>query len=180
MPYLIGIGVTLGLFALFVSSRPSSFRLERSLVIDADPADIYRLIDDFHAWVGWSPWENVDPTMSKTYEGAPSGVGAVYRWTGDKVGAGVMTVTDATEHERVEIQLDFIKPIEAHNKTVFTLEPAGVSTRVSWAMTGTNGFVAKAFGIFMPMEKMVGPDFERGLAALKKLAEEKKRGASMG
>lgn len=178
MHILVGLAITLGAFALYVSTRPAAFRIERSRALDASAAELYALIQDFHAWARWSPWDKMDPGMERIYEGADSGVGAVYRWRGNnKVGEGAMRITGAEQDARVELDLEFIKPFPAKNRTVFTLEAAGEGTRVTWAMEGENGFVAKAFGVFMNMDAMVGKDFEKGLAAMGAAAAEGREAA---
>jgi Polyketide cyclase / dehydrase and lipid transport len=170
MPYLLGLGLTLGLFALYVASRPSAFRIARSLTIDAPASTLFALINDFHAWTAWSPWDKVDPNLERIYEGADAGVGAVYKWRGPKTGEGSMTLVESVENAKVEIDLRFIKPFPANNHTVFTLEAEGSATKVTWAMTGNNSFVSKAFNVIMNVDKMVGGDFEKGLAAMRAAA----------
>ncbi len=170
MPYLIGLALTLGLFALYVASRPSAFRIERSLVIAAPASALYALINDLHAWSTWSPWEKMDPAMQKSFSGPDAGVGAKYHWVGPKSGEGEMTIIESVKPSKIEIDLRFIKPIAANNRTTFTVEPEGEGTRVTWVMEGNNGFVAKAFGVFMNMDAMVGKDFANGLAALRDAA----------
>ena len=168
MIYLVAFAASLGMFALYVASRPSAFRIERSLTIDASAEAIFGLINDFHEWGRWSPWDKLDPTMSKTFEGAASGVGAVYRWRGNnKAGEGSMTLVESAPSSRVVISLAFLKPFAATNKTIFTLEPDGAATRVTWAMEGDNAFPAKLFGVFMNMDELVGKDFTAGLANLR-------------
>jgi hypothetical protein len=166
MPILAGFALALGLFALYVATRPAAFRITRSLVVGAPAAAIFPLINDFREWVKWSPWEKLDPNMKKTYDGAESGVGASYHWVGDKSGEGKMTLTESVPDRRVVIDLRFIKPFPANNNTVFTLEPEGEGTRVTWTMDGQNSFIAKAFNVVMNMDKLVGKDFESGLAAM--------------
>jgi uncharacterized protein YndB with AHSA1/START domain len=152
-------------------ARPNTFRIERSTTIAAPPEKIVALIDDFHAWDQWSPWEKIDPTMTRTFEGPERGVGAIYGWAGNgKAGAGRMEILEDTP-ARVLIKLGFIKPFEAHNTAIFTLESQGDATRVVWAMEGAQPFIAKLMGLVFNMEKMVGPDFEKGLASLKASAE---------
>jgi uncharacterized protein YndB with AHSA1/START domain len=170
----IGIGVAAALLVLVVviATRPSTFRIERSTKIAASPDAIFALINDFRAWQGWSPWEKLDPAMKKTHSGAPSGTGAVYSWAGnDEVGEGRMTITNSSPPKRVEIKLEFLKPWEATNTTLFTVEPGEGGSNVTWAMEGKNNFASKAFGLFMDMDAMVGKDFEKGLGAMKALAE---------
>src|SRR4051812_45553742 len=128
---LAPLGAVFGLFAVFVATRPSAFRIERSLTIDATPGALFRLVNDFHEWVAWSPWEKTDPAMTRTYEGAPAGKGAIYRWSGNsKAGQGVMTIRETTADARIEIELQFIKPFAATNTAIFTFEPTGSGTRV--------------------------------------------------
>ena len=172
MYILYGLGSVVALFALYVSTRPGAFRIVRSATIDAPPSKVFALINDFHEWAHWSPWEKMDGSMKKTYEGPAAGRGAVYRWSGDnKVGEGVMTMLESSPDSRLEIELAFLRPFQATNKAIFTLEPDGTSTRVTWAMEGNNAFVAKAFGVFMDMDQLVGRDFEKGLASMKDIAE---------
>ena len=166
--------VVIGLIAIVLiaaAARPNSFRIERGATIAAPPEKIVALIDDFHAWGQWSPWETIDPTMTRTFEGPERGVGAIYGWTGaGKAGTGRMEILE-NSLTKVVIKLDFIKPFEAHNTAIFTLEPQGDTTRVVWAMEGAQPFIAKLMGLVFNMEKMVGPDFEKGLVSLKAAAE---------
>ena len=147
------------------------FEVVRSTTIAADPARIHALIDDFHEWPAWSPWEEVDPDMERTYSGAEKGAGAEYAWAGDrKAGVGSMRIVSSTP-ERIELVLAFERPMKATNTVVFELVPAGGSTQVTWRMSGTTtglfGVVSRIFS----MDKMVGKDFEKGLAKLKAAAE---------
>ena len=153
------------------SRRPDDFRVERSISIASPPEGIAAHIDDFRRWTGWSPWEGLDPAMKRTYEGAEKGVGAVYAWEGNgKVGAGRMEVLASTP-SAVRIQLDFLRPFEAHNQAEFGLEPGSSGTKVTWAMTGKSAFPAKVMGLFLDMDEMIGKDFAMGLANLKDLVE---------
>lgn len=164
--------VVIAAILAYAATRPSSFRVQRSASIQAAPEKIFPLIVDFHKWASWSPWEKKDPAMKRTYSGAPSGKGAVYAWEGNKnVGSGRMEITDAPAPSKVTIKLDFIKPFEGHNIAEFTLQPAGGATSVNWSMSGNMAFVMKVFGIFVSMDKMIGNDFETGLANLKAVAE---------
>ncbi len=157
---------------VLASTKPATFRIERSISIHAPPDRIFGLIDDFREWPRWSPWEKVDPSMTRTLSGAASGVGAVYAWLGNnKVGQGRMEITASVPPSRVTIQLDFLKPFEAHNIADFTLTPAGATTNVTWAMHGPNRFVSKIMSVFVSFDRMVGKDFEAGLAAMKAAAE---------
>ncbi len=151
----------------FAASRPGDFRISRSTRISAAPDRILSMIDDFHAWAAWSPWEKIDPSMTRTFGGAASGVGATYEWSGNKkAGAGRMEVLRIDPASRVEIKLDFSKPFVAHNLTEFTLAPDGDATRVTWSMQGQSPFIAKLFGVFVNMDTLVGRDFEAGLATM--------------
>ncbi|MGO4385415.1 SRPBCC family protein [Specibacter sp. RAF43] len=146
----------------------SSFSVSRSAVIAAPAEEIYPLVVSFREWTKWSPWENIDPNMHRSYDGPVSGVGATYKWKGNgRAGAGTMEIVDAVEPSRIGIRLDFTKPMKAVNPTTFTFVPEGAGTRVTWTMTGENKtIISRAFALFMNMDKMVGNDFEKGLASL--------------
>jgi hypothetical protein len=155
----------------FAASRPGDFRITRSMRMAAPPDRILPLIDDFHEWRAWSPWEKLDPAMTRTYGGAPRGVGATYEWDGNKkAGAGRMAVV-REDARSIEMSLDFTRPFRANNTSAFALDPDGDATRVVWTMSGVNPLVAKVFGLFVNMDQLVGKDFEAGLASLKTLAE---------
>ena len=157
---------------IYASTRPDTFRVQRTTTIKAPPEKIFALINDLHAWASWSPYEKKDPGMKRTFSGAPSGKGAVYDWDGDKnVGKGRMEITDTTSPSKIVIKLDFFKPFEGHNTAEFTMEPKGDSTVVTWAMYGPAAFMMKVMGIFMNMDNMIGNDFAAGLANLKAVAE---------
>lgn len=157
---------------ILAAMRPDTFTLQRSLAINAPPERIFRLINEFRNWTQWSPWEKLDPNLKRDYSGAPAGVGAIYAWEGDKkVGQGRMEIVEATVPSKVALKLDFIRPFEAHNDVTFALEPAGAATNVTWTMTGPTPFVAKIFHVFVDMDRMVGGDFEAGLASMKAAAE---------
>ncbi|HEU4556231.1 MAG TPA: SRPBCC family protein [Longimicrobium sp.] len=156
----------------FAATRPDTFTVQRSATIAAPAEAIFPQLDDLHRWSAWSPWEKLDPEMKRTFSGAASGPGAVYAWEGNKkVGQGRMEILESDPPRHLRIQLDFLKPFEAHNITGFTLEPAGGGTRVNWMMEGRNNFVGKLMCVFINMARMVGADFERGLANLKAIAE---------
>jgi uncharacterized protein YndB with AHSA1/START domain len=170
----IALAVALVIVALVVYAalQPDEFRVERSVVINAPPEKIYPLIVDFHRWSAWSPWEKLDPALKRTFSGPDAGLGAVYAWDGnDKVGAGRMEITGAIPSSQVVIKLDFARPIEGHDSAEFTLQPGGATTKVTWKMRGPSPFLAKLMGVFVSMDRMIGGDFERGLAALKAAAE---------
>lgn len=133
---------------------------------------MYEQIVNFHNWTNWSPWEDVDPDLQRTYSGAPAGVGAAYAWSGNrKAGQGRMEIVHATEPSRVRIDLRFQKPFKARNDTEFTVEQSGSGSHVIWSMTGRKTLMTKVMGLFTSMDKMVGPDFEKGLARLKTTTE---------
>jgi hypothetical protein len=160
------------LFVGFVATRPAKYHIVRNGSIAASPQTVYDQINDFHQWAAWSPWEQIDPQMKKTFGGPESGVGATYAWSGnDKVGEGRMTITESRPAEKVSIRLEFIKPFKATDQATFVLRPEGSGTKVFWAMDGTNNFMGKAMSLFMNMDKMVGGDFEKGLASLKTISE---------
>ena len=148
------------------------YTVTRSTAINAPAADIYARIVDVAKWKSWSPWEGLDPNMTRTYSNAAEGPGASYGWSGNrKVGEGSMTITGVSADERVDIDLAFLKPFKAENKTWFEIAPSGDSTNVTWTMTGEKTLTTKIMGIFSSMDKMVGKDFEKGLAQLKVEAE---------
>ena len=149
-----------------------TFTVQRSTTINAPAERVYGHLIDFNKWADWSPWESMDPSMSKSFSGAESGVGSRYEWSGNrKVGQGSMEITDAKEHSDIHIALEFLKPFKASNTTRFSLEPAGDGTGVTWSMTGQKTLMTRIIGIFRSMDAMVGPDFERGLADLKRVSE---------
>ena len=168
---LFALAATLALFAVVIALQPSTFHIERSTTIAAPPATVAALVNDFHAWQRWSPWERLDPTMKRTYEGPATGVNASYAWSGnDDVGEGRMTIERSSPSKTV-IRLEFIKPFAATNTATFIFVPVAGGTKVTWAMGGYKNFGSKAFGLVMDMDKVVGSDFERGLAQLKIAAE---------
>lgn len=157
---------------LFAATRPDTFRVERTAVINAPPEKIFPLIEDFQAWAGWSPWERKDPAMKRSFSGPVTGKGAVYTWDGNKeVGQGSMEIVEDMPPSKLVLKLDFVKPFEGHNVVTFTLAPQGEATNVAWAMEGASPFIAKVIGVFCDMDSMIGKEFETGLANLKALAE---------
>ena len=168
---VIVLAVAVAAVLVLAAKKPATFRVARSIRIAAPPQRIFDLIEDFRAWSAWSPWERMDPDLKRTYAGAPRGRGAVYAWEGNrKVGQGRMEIVEASPPSRIAIRLDFLKPFEAHNTAEFTLAPEGDGTHVTWAMTGPNVFMGKVMGVFVDMDRMIGRDFERGLANLKAAA----------
>jgi carbon monoxide dehydrogenase subunit G len=157
---------------IYAATLPDHFSVQRTVSIKAPPEKILPLITDFHRWDSWSPWEKMDPEMKRTFSGAANGKGAAYAWQGNsKVGEGRMEIVDVSPPSKITIKLDFLKPFEAHNTAEFALEPKGDSTNVTWTMYGPSPYLAKVMGIFASMDKMVGNDFEIGLANLKTAAE---------
>jgi uncharacterized protein YndB with AHSA1/START domain len=162
-----------GGFLIYAATRPDTFRVERTATIKAPPERIFPLINDFQRWGAWSPFEKKDPAMKRTLSGAPSGSGAVYEWDGNKeIGQGRMEIVESVPPSRVTLKLDFTRPFKAHNIVDFTLEPRGDSTQVTWAIHGPSPFISKVMGIVFNMDKMIGKDFEAGLAALKSVSEQ--------
>jgi hypothetical protein len=156
----------------YAATKPATFQVQRSMRIDAPPEAIFPLIQDFHSWSAWSPWEGLDPGMTRTHSGAARGKGAVYGWSGNrKVGEGRMEITDVAAPSRVDIKLDFLKPFEAHNLTDFKIERRGDATEVTWTMRGPNTYMGKVMSVFVSMDRMIGKDFEAGLEKLKAAAE---------
>lgn len=158
---------------IYAAAKPDTFRVQRTASINAPPDKVFGLINDFHTWASWSPWEKKDLAMKKTHSGAAQGKGAVLEWDGNKdVGTGRMEILESVPTSKIVIKLDFLKPFEAHNQAEFTLTPNASSTQVTWAMHGPQPFMMKVMDIVMNMDKMVGSDFEAGLANLKVMAEQ--------
>lgn len=169
---LIILVVLIAAILIYAATRPDTFSVERSTQINAPAAKIFPLINDFDSWARWSPWEKKDPAMKRSRSGPPTGQGAVYAWEGNKeVGQGRMEIIDTAPPSRIRIKLDFFKPFEAHNSAEFTLVPKGEATEVRWVMQGPSPFMFKLMGLFLNMDKMVGKDFEAGLASMKAAAE---------
>jgi hypothetical protein len=159
-------------FVVVVAMQPADFRITRSTKVAAPADAVFPHVNDLSQWRAWSPWENLDPDLKRTYEGPASGVGASYGWVGNsQVGEGRMTITESKANELVRIRLEFIKPFMATNITDFTFEPSGPQTTVTWTMTGQHSFMGKAMCLVMNMDKLIGKNFEDGLAKLKAVAE---------
>lgn len=157
---------------IYASTKPDYVRFERSILIDVAPEEIYPLIEDFEAWRAWSPYENRDPEMKRTYSGAEKGVGAAYAWEGNSdIGSGHMEIVETDYPSKIVIALYFTAPMKAENSAIFTIVPEGAASRVTWAMEGEANLIAKTASVFIDMDKMVGSDFETGLAKLKTEAE---------
>ena len=157
---------------VLAATKPNTLRVQRSVGVNAPPERIFPLISDFHQWLTWSPYEQKDPAMKRTYSGAERGKGAVYAWDGDKnVGSGRMEILDVSAPSKIVIKLDFFKPFEGHNTAEFTMLPQGDGTHVTWVMHGPANFMSRLIQVFMNLDNMIGKDFETGLANLKKLTE---------
>lgn len=165
------IGLAIVVVLVLALRQPDTFHFERSLAINAPADKIYPFINDFRRWT-WSPYEQLDPNMKKTYSGSPNGKGAIYEWDGnDHAGKGRMEITEATMPSKVTLNLHFDKPFEADNVVDFTLTPKDDGTVVTWGMRGKNTFISKVMCVFISMDAMLAKDFDKGLANLKALAE---------
>ncbi len=166
------IGIPVVLVLAIAATKPDEFRIQRSAVIKATPQQVYEQIEDYHNWTKWSPYENKDPNMKRTYSGVPTGKGAIYEWRGnDEIGQGRMEIFEVQPPSKISINLDFVKPMPGHNVVVFTMEPQTEGTKVTWSMTGESPFMCKVMQVFMNMDEMCGKDFEVGLANMKKVLE---------
>lgn len=172
MKILAIVVVIVIVLVVIVALQPGDFRVARSTLVSAPPPAVFAQVNDFHKWNAWNPWGKIDPSMKQSYEGASAGPGAVYIWNGNKeVGEGRMTITDTRPSDLVRVRLEFFKPFAATNTAEFTFVPEGNQTRVTWSMFGEKNFMAKAVHLFMNMDKMIGGQFEKGLADLKTAAE---------
>ena len=169
---LIILAVIVIVFVVVVAMQPSEFRVARSANISGSGPAVFAQVNDFHKWKAWNPWGKIDPAMKQIYEGAASGIGAIYTWVGNnKVGEGRMTLTESRPSDLIRIKMEFYKPFAATNTAEFTFKPAGNQIAVTWSMTGNNNFMAKAIHLFMNMDKMIGGQFEKGLASMKSVVE---------
>jgi uncharacterized protein YndB with AHSA1/START domain len=169
---LVGLVAAVFLLAIVVALQPAEYRVVRSATIAAPPAQVFTQVSDFHNWEAWSPWAKLDPACKNSFEGPASGTGAVFTWSGnDKVGEGRMEITECRPNEVIRIKLDFIRPFQSTSTAEFDFKPEGDQTAVTWSMFGEKGYIDKAFCLFMSMDKMIGGDFERGLAQMKAVAE---------
>ncbi len=169
---LVVVAAIMGVFAVIVALQPSDFRVTRTATISAPPAAVFDQVNDLHKWEAWSPWAKRDPNAKNTFEGPSAGTGAVFGWAGNsEVGEGRMTIIESRPDELIRLKLEFIKPFEDTSTTEFKFEPKDGPTLVTWSMYGENNFISKAFCLFMDMDKMIGGDFEQGLAQIKEIAE---------
>jgi hypothetical protein len=165
------LAVAIAFVLILAETKPNVFRVQRATTVQAPPEKIFPLINDFHRWADWSPYEQKDPAMKRSHGGAESGKGAIYTWDGNNnVGSGRMEILENSTPSKIVIKLDFIKPFEGHNTAEFTMLPHGDETNVTWAMHGPASFMSRLMQVFINMDHMIGKDFEIGLANLKKIA----------
>jgi hypothetical protein len=169
---LIVAAILLIVLLVIVLLQPSEFRVTRSANVAAPSAAVFAQVNDFHNWEAWSPWAKLDPACKNSFDGPSAGTGAGFGWSGNnKVGQGHMTITESRPPELIRIKLEFLRPFKCTNAAEFTFKPEGNQTAVTWSMSGNKNFFAKAFGLIMNMDKMVGGDFEKGLAQMKSVVE---------
>lgn len=166
------LAVAIVIVLILAALRPNTFRIERSIDINAPADKIFPLINDYKNWGSWSPYEHVDPNMQRAFSGAPAGKGSVYEWSGNKnIGHGRMEILETTPSSKIVIKLDFFSPFEAHNIAEFTMRPLGSTTTVTWAMHGPAPYMAKVMHMIFKMDRMVGGQFQQGLTSMKSVAE---------
>lgn len=166
------LAVAIAIVLVLAATKPDTLRVQREATIKAPAEKIFPLIDDFHQWVAWSPYEKKDPAMKRSYEGAESGKGAVYAWDGNNnVGSGRMEILESSAPSKIVIKLDFFKPFEGHNTAEFTMLPQGDATHLTWLMRGPAPLMSRVMQVFINLDHMIGRDFEAGLANLKQLTE---------
>ena len=166
------LAIVIAIVLILAATKPNTFSVQRATTVKAPPERIFPLINDFHQWGSWSPYENKDPAMKRSYSGAADGKGAVYGWEGNKnVGSGRMEILDTSKPSKIVIKLDFFTPFESHNTAEFTMLPQGDATNVTWRMHGPAPFMNKVMQVFMNLDKMIGKDFEAGLVNLKNATE---------
>ena len=172
LPIILALAVIAILFIVLITGQPDEFKVSRSATISAPPEKVFPHVNDLHKWETWSPWARLDPAAKSIFSGPDAGTGAAMRWEGNnKVGVGTMTITDSKPSETIRFRLNFEKPMKATNSAEFTFKPDGGQTSVTWSMAGKNSLGGKIFGLLMNCEKMVGGQFERGLANLKSVVE---------
>jgi hypothetical protein len=160
-----------GIF-IVAATKPDTFRIERSATIDTTPTKLFAFINELSRWQEWSPWEKLDPNVKRSPSGPLKGLGAIYAWEGNnKVGSGRMEIIESKSPSKVVMKLDFFKPFEAHNTAEFTLLKKGTVTEITWAMYGPQPYKNKVVGMLIDTERMVGKQFEEGLANLKNIVE---------
>lgn len=171
---LLGVAAVIIIFSVLVMMQPNSYRIERSIGIEAPVESVYAQIADLKQWPAWSPWAQRDPKMKMKYSEVTTGVGAWSAWDSESEGRGRQTISEAVDNRSLKIDLEFIAPFEAQASTDLTITPGPDGDVVlTWGMDGRNdGFVAKAFSLLMDFDKMIGADYESGLQAIKALSEQ--------
>jgi uncharacterized protein YndB with AHSA1/START domain len=168
----IAVAVIVVGLVVVVALQPKDYRVSRSATIAAPAPVVFAQVNDFHKWAAWSPWATVDAAMKQSFEGAPAGPGAAYTWSGNReVGEGRMTIVESRPPELVRVKLDFDKPLKGTSMAEFAFRSEGDRTVVTWSMTGEKSFVAKAIHLVFGVERLIGQQFEKGLAAMKTAAE---------
>jgi uncharacterized protein YndB with AHSA1/START domain len=170
---LLVVASALAVLLIYAASKPKEFSIQRSTLIGAKPEKVFPLINNLKAFNSWNPFAKQDPDLAMQYEGAPQGKGAAYTWSGPKSGQGRMEITAIVPEKLVMMSLDFSKPMQAHNKVVFSLTPQAAGTLVTWTMSGHLAYLQRLLTVFVSMDKMVGSEFDKGLASLKELAEKR-------
>jgi uncharacterized protein YndB with AHSA1/START domain len=166
------LAIAIAIVLILAATKPDRFSVRRAITVRAPAERIFPLINDFHQWGNWSPYENKDPAMQRSYDGPASGKGAVYGWEGNKnVGSGRMEILEASAPSKIVIKLDFFAPFEGHNTAEFTMLPQGDATSVTWLMHGPAPFMNRMMQVFMNLDHMIGKDFEVGLANIKTISE---------
>lgn len=169
---LVVVAAAVIVFVVVVATRPAEFRVTRSAVVSAPLSAVFAQVNELCNWDAWSPWAKLDPTAKATFEGPPSGVGAAFSWAGNnKIGEGRMTITESRLNELIRFKLEFVKPFKATNIAEFTFSPESGRTTVTWSMSGTNNFMSKAVGLFINCDRMVGGQFDQGLANMRAVVE---------
>lgn len=169
---LIVIAALILVVLVLAAMKPASFRIERTTTINAPADRVFALINDFHNWGNWSPWETIDPSMTRVFSGSPSGVGAIYGWDGNKkAGAGRMEISKSVAPSAIDLRIDFTRPFKANDIIEFRTDTRQGATRVTWVMHGSTAFMTKVARVFVNMDNLIGKDFDRGLANMKAIAE---------
>ena len=176
LPVLLAVAFIAVLFIIVFAGQPDEFKVTRSTKVNGRPEIIFPHVNDFHKWEAWSPWAKMDPACKNSFAGPSAGAGAIFSWAGNrKVGEGRMTILESQATEYIRLKLEFIKPFPATNTAEFSFQSKAGQTVLTWTMSGRNNLMGKAFGLFVNCEKMVGGDFEKGLAAIKSVAESSNR-----
>jgi hypothetical protein len=170
----LGLIAIIAVLCVVISMRPDDFKVSRSATMNASPAAVFEQVNDFHKWEAWSPWVKIDPNAKTTYEGSTAGNDAKFGWSGNsEVGEGSMTIVESRPNDLVRIRLDFVKPMAGTSDVQFNIQQQGDQTLVTWSMSGKNNFMGKAISLVMDCEKMVGDQYDKGLANLKAIVEAK-------